>query len=136
MQKTIIALCFIFILFTACLSSKQSGPDSSVLEHNKKLLRLQQELTAVSSDLTLTQNDLTAAREQLRSSSNSLIIITEELNNSNKTITILEKSLRHKNNVLTLLICVIIIRLIGMVIGEALYLKGIKLPRWLDTLFL
>lgn len=37
MQKTIIALCFIFILFTACLSSKQSGPDSSILEHNKKV---------------------------------------------------------------------------------------------------
>lgn len=37
MQKTTIILCFICILFTACLSSKQSGPDNSVLEHNKKV---------------------------------------------------------------------------------------------------
>ena len=66
--------------------------------------------------------------------SSSLDSINNSLNSSYETITRYETKLKIQCRVLAVLLIAIVIRIISMLIGYILYIRGIKVPRWLDIL--
>lgn len=66
--------------------------------------------------------------------SSSLDSINNSLNSSYETITRYETKLKIQCRVLAVLLIAIVIRIVSMLIGYILYIRGIKVPRWLDIL--
>jgi hypothetical protein len=60
--------------------------------------------------------------------------ISEELNSSHARITSLEQQLRTERRWVLALGALCVLRLILYAIGVLLYVKGIKVPRWVDIL--
>lgn len=66
--------------------------------------------------------------------SSSLDSINNSLNSSYETITCYETKLKIQCRVLAVLLIAIVIRIVSMLVGYILYIRGIKVPRWLDIL--
>ena len=66
--------------------------------------------------------------------SSSLDSINNSLNSSYETITRYETKLKVQCRVLAVLLIAIVVRIISMLVGYILYIRGIKVPRWLDIL--
>ena len=66
--------------------------------------------------------------------SSSLDSINNSLNSSYETITRYEAKLKIQCRVLAVLLIAIVVRIISMIVGYILYIRGIKVPRWLDIL--
>ena len=66
--------------------------------------------------------------------SSSLDSINNSLNSSYETITRYETKLKIQCRVLAVLLIAIVVRIASMLVGYILYIRGIKVPRWLDIL--
>ena len=130
-KRLFVALCLLFLPHLVLAEEPLMNLSSTIRE---KLLLQRQELMSVQNELVSVQNDLVAAQEELMKSSSSLMSINEELMISYSRITILEKEAKQKTKVLLVLLLIVFIRTVCMLIGYILYIKGIKLPRWLDIL--
>lgn len=140
--------CCVALLF--CSVANQQETIEQTLQTTSSSIRDKLQILKQNSDgimmlVTSLQNELNNTRalseakqkaleQKSTSLSNSLITINQQLNDSYMTITALEKKISIKNNILTVLIVVLVIRTVGMFIGFLFYLKGIKLPRWLDII--
>lgn len=95
---------------------------------------MRQQLTELSASLKTSDLEQQRLKQQSMMLSNSLMSINESLNSSYQTITRYEQKLKDKNRTLNILLAIVIIRIVTTVIGYGFYLKGIRLPRWLDIL--
>lgn len=95
---------------------------------------MKQQLTELSASLKTSDLEQQKLKQQSKMLSISLTSINESLNSSYQTITRYEQKLKDKNRTLNILLCIVIIRICTTVVGYAFYLKGIRLPRWLDIL--
>lgn len=140
--------CCVVVLFCSVADQQETieqtlqATSSSIKD---KLQNLKQNSDGIMQLVTTLQNELINTRvlsetkqkaleQKSMNLSNSLTSINQQLNDSYKTITALEKKIAIKNNILTILIVILVIRTLGMFIGFLFYLKGIKLPRWLDII--
>lgn len=92
------------------------------------------QLHELSQELQLSESQRKDQEVQLMTLSDSLMSINQQLTRSFENITRLEAKLHLKNKILSVLIAVLVLRTICMFAGFVLYIKGIKLPRWLDIL--
>jgi hypothetical protein len=60
--------------------------------------------------------------------------INEQLNSSHETITQLQIQLERRTKWIYLLGSLCVLRLLLFVLGIVLYIKGVKVPRWLDII--
>lgn len=95
---------------------------------------MKQQLTELSASLKTSDLEQQRLKQQSMMLSASLTSINESLNNSYLTISKYEQKLKDKNKVLNILLAIVIIRICTTVVGYGFYIKGIRLPRWLDIL--
>lgn len=95
---------------------------------------MKQQLTELSASLKTSDLEQQKLKQQSMMLSASLTSINESLNNSYLTINKYEQKLKDKNKTLNILLIIVIIRICTTVVGYGFYIKGIKLPRWLDIL--
>lgn len=95
---------------------------------------MKQQLTELSASLKTSDLEQQRLKQQSTMLSASLTSINESLNNSYLTISKYEQKLKDKNRTLNILLIIVIIRISTTVIGYVFYIKGIRLPRWLDIL--
>ena len=95
---------------------------------------MKQQLTELSASLKTSDLEQQRLKQQSMMLSASLTSINESLNNSYLTISKYEQKLKDKNRTLNILLIIVIIRICTTAIGYGFYIKGIKLPRWLDIL--
>lgn len=95
---------------------------------------MKQQLTELSASLKISDLEQQRLKQQSMMLSVSLTSINESLNNSYLTISKYEQKLKDKNKVLNILLIIVIIRICTTAVGYGFYIKGIRLPRWLDIL--
>lgn len=95
---------------------------------------MKQQLTELSASLKTSDLEQQRLKQQSMMLSASLTSINESLNNSYLTISKYEQKLKDKNRTLNILLIIVIIRICTTAIGYGFYIKGIRLPRWLDIL--
>ena len=95
---------------------------------------MKQQLIELSASLKTSDLEQQRLKQQSMKLSSSLQTINESLNNSYLTISKYEQKLKYKNKVLNILLIIVISRICTTVIGYSFYIKGIRLPRWLDIL--
>ena len=71
---------------------------------------------------------------QSKTLSSCLMSINEQLNDCYKTMTVYETKLQQRMRIIVVLLTILLIRFVLVIIGFALYAKGIVLPRWVDIL--
>lgn len=139
-KRKVYAFCLLLVCYLcpAQVHEELTAISSSIKD---KLLYLKQEsnsmktqLEMLSKSLEQSENEQKILMEQLTSSSASLMTINEQLNDCLSTIEKQEQKLRTKSKCINVLFTIIIIRIILMIIGYILYIKGVSLPRWLDIL--
>lgn len=125
----------------ACQDDKEQvlNQTSSLIKNKLQDLKtesdyMRQQLTELSASLKTSDLEQQRLKQQSTMLSNSLMSINESLNSSYQTITRYEQKLKDKNRTLNILLAIVIIRIVTTVIGYGFYLKGIRLPRWLDIL--
>lgn len=95
---------------------------------------MKQQLTELSASLKTSDLEQQRLKQQSMMLSASLTSINESLNNSYLTISKYEQKLKDKNKILNTLLIIVIIRICTTAVGYGFYIKGIRLPRWLDIL--
>lgn len=95
---------------------------------------MKQQLIELSASLKTSDLEQQRLKQQSMKLSSSLQTINESLNNSYLTISKYEQKLKDKNKTLNILLIIVVIRICTTVIGYGFYIKGIRLPRWLDIL--
>lgn len=95
---------------------------------------MKQQLTELSASLKTSDLEQQRLKQQSMMLSVSLTSINESLNNSYLTISKYEQKLKDKNKILNILLIIVIIRICTTAVGYGFYIKGIRLPRWLDIL--
>lgn len=95
---------------------------------------MKQQLTELSASLKTSDLEQQRLKQQSMMLSASLTSINESLNNSYLTISKYEQKLKDKNKTLNILLVIVIIRICTTAVGYGFYIKGIRLPRWLDIL--
>ena len=124
----------------ACQDKEQVLNQTSLLIKNKlqdlktESDYMKQQLTELSASLKTSDLEQQRLKQQSMMLSDSLTSINESLNNSYLTISKYEQKLKDKNRTLNILLIIVIIRICTTAIGYGFYIKGIKLPRWLDIL--
>lgn len=124
----------------ACQDKEQVLNQTSLLIKNKlqdlktESDYMKQQLTELSASLKTSDLEQQRLKQQSMMLSASLTSINESLNNSYLTISKYEQKLKDKNRTLNILLIIVIIRICTTAIGYGFYIKGIKLPRWLDIL--
>lgn len=124
----------------ACQDKEQVLNQTSLLIKNKlqdlktESDYMKQQLIELSSSLKTSDLEQQRLKQQSMMLSASLTSINESLNNSYLTISKYEQKLKDKNKTLNILLIIVIIRICTTAIGYGFYIKGIRLPRWLDIL--
>lgn len=124
----------------ACQDKEQVLNQTSLLIKNKlqdlktESDYMKQQLTELSASLKTSDLEQQRLKQQSMMLSASLTSINESLNNSYLTISKYEQKIKDKNRTLNILLVIVIIRICTTVIGYGFYIKGIRLPRWLDIL--
>ena len=124
----------------ACQDKEQVLNQTSLLIKNKlqdlktESDYMKQQLTELSASLKTSDLEQQRLKQQSMMLSASLTSINESLNNSYLTISKYEQKLKYKNRTLNILIVIVIIRICTTAVGYGFYIKGIRLPRWLDIL--
>lgn len=95
---------------------------------------MKQQLIELSASLKTSDLEQQKLKQQSMMLSASLTSINESLNNSYLTISKYEQKLKDKNRTLNILLIIVIIRICTTAVGYGFYIKGIRLPRWLDIL--
>jgi hypothetical protein len=88
----------------------------------------------VNSDLAISQEEREMQQQQLMKSYNSLLNINEKLNDSYSQVVSLQSKLKAAIKIVVVLAIILVLRTVGMICGYILYLKGVRLPRWVDIL--
>ena len=124
----------------ACQDKEQVLNQTSLLIKNKlqdlktESDYMKQQLTELSASLKTSDLEQQRLKQQSMMLSASLTSINESLNNSYLTISKYEQKLKYKNRTLNILLVIVIIRICTTAVGYGFYIKGIRLPRWLDIL--
>lgn len=124
----------------ACQDKEQVLNQTSLLIKNKlqdlktESDYMKQQLIELSASLKTSDLEQQKLKQQSMMLSASLTSINESLNNSYLTISKYEQKLKDKNRTLNILLIIVIIRICTTAVGYGFYIKGIRLPRWLDIL--
>lgn len=139
-----VACVFVVLLF--CSTAQQQKTAEMTLQETSssiksKLQYLKNEsdnmimqLTELSQELAQSEEQRKAQQAQLKILSDSSMNITQQLTSSYETINSLQYKIQQKNSILSTLIVILVLRISCMFVGFLFYIKGIKLPRWLDIL--
>ena len=95
---------------------------------------MKQQLIELSASLKTSDLEQQRLKQQSMKLLSSLQTINESLNNSYLTISKYEQKLKDKNKTINILLIIVVIPICTTVIGYGFYIKGIRLPRWLDIL--
>ena len=137
---------FVLFLVTCLLWQVHASPVDDMLQETSSSIRekltdlkksseiVTEQLTLLSESLQQSQIEAAEWKEQSTTLSNSLMSMTEQLDDCYSVIQEKTLQLQQAIEVCAILITLLIIRIICMVIGFWLYIKGVKLPRWLDIL--
>lgn len=135
---------FLLLLLAPCYAHAQQEPDtqtSQYLNIRDNLMSIREQSVALSTELLMLQEQLsvseaerTLLRAQSTQLSTSLMNINERLTCSYENILTLEHRLRLAYRTVLVLLVLLAIRLVSLIIGIVAYIRGIRLPRWLDIL--
>ena len=115
---------------TALSSSIRDGLENIRLQSSI----ISEELTQVRNELTLSEKERKALEEKSTALSDSLTNISAQLNSCYETMKLYEMQLKRQKKILLVMVIIFTILVALKVLGYYLYLKGIRLPRWLDIL--
>lgn len=146
LQSALLLLSFCFLLPVFSQDAQAYQDKEQVLSQTSSLIKsklqdlktesefMKQQLIELSASLKTSDLEQQKLKTQSMMLSASLTSINESLNSSYLTISKYEQKLKDKNRTLNILLAIVIIRICTTVVGYGFYLKGIRLPRWLDIL--
>ena len=126
-------------LHVAAQETCEQDIQSSYLSIRDKLIHLKansehvtKQLQMLSEKLEVSQQEAASWKRTSTSLSENLKSINEQLADCYSTIMLQQAQLRVHRKTVVILLSILIIRTLLMLAGFALYLKGIRLPRWVD----
>lgn len=146
LQSAMLLLSFCFLLPVFSQDAQACQDREQVLSQTSSLIKsklqdlktesefMKQQLIELSASLKTSDLEQQKLKQQSKMLSISLTSINESLNSSYLTISKYEQKLKDKNRTLNILLAIVIIRICTTAVGYGFYLKGIRLPRWLDIL--
>lgn len=143
MWKRFFAAFAFYFMFVSCpllalapdmLQETSSSIREKLTDLKKSSEIVTEQLTLLSESLQQSQIEAAEWKEQSTTLSSSLMSMTEQLDDCYDVIQAKTMQLEQAIEVCAILIFLLVVRIICMVIGFWLYVKGIKLPRWLDIL--